>query len=146
MSMIALACSLSYLLVHKTVWMWWILVIFGGLSGGVLLLHHLYMAVVMIEFVHASLNSVAEAFSAKPPKHKGNALNALFAIHHESTAKRHKDALKLAVKPEHRTTAWRPRLFMDRLHTRPPSPEMTAEEFQKLSEANWRKTAMLYID
>lgn len=143
MSLIALACGLSYLLVHKTVWMWWILVIFGGLSTAVLLLHHCYMAVVMMEFIHAALNKVAEAFSAKPPKHKDGALSALFTIHHESALKLHKDALALAVKPEHRNTSWRPRLFMDRLH--PPNRLKMEASKSTNSEEVWNKQRSYFI-
>ena len=111
MSMIALACALSYWLVHKTVWMWWILVIFGGLSTAVLVIHHLYMATVMIVYVHVALNEVVVAYNRSRPSRLKGALHALIELTHAASAKIHAAALALTHNEKHTTAPWRPSLY-----------------------------------
>jgi len=110
MSMVMLACVISYLVVHKTVWMWWILVIFGGLSAAVVLVHHMYMAGVMFVFVHTALNDVVDAFDAAPPKHEKDSLKKLLQVHHDSSQKAIVEAHVFTKRTPTHDAPWRPTL------------------------------------
>ena len=118
--MIAMACALSFWLLHKTVWMWWILVIFGGLASAVVVIHHLYMATVMVVYVHLALNEVVVAYNRSRPSRIKGALHALMKLTHEASAKIHEEALRLHHESHKISAPWRtPLLPREYLKTTP---------------------------
>ncbi len=107
LSMIFLACALSYLLVSTTVWMWWILVTIGLGALALLLLHHVYMSMVMLIFVHSALNELVATLNKRREIHAKELEKDLHAMHTAAAEKAHRDALSFTTDPEKHASPWR---------------------------------------
>ena len=110
LSMIFLACAFSFLLVTSSVWMWWILVTIGLGALALLLVHHIYMAIVMIVYVHHALNELVTTLNTHREIHSKSIESVLPALQTAASDKAHREALSFNSKPEHHDSPWRPQL------------------------------------
>jgi hypothetical protein len=104
LSMIFLACALSYLLVTTSVWMWWILVTVGLAALALLLVHHIYMSIVMLIFVHVALNELVDTLNTRQEVRHAKEIASLQT---SAAEKAHRDTLLFKTNPEHHTSPWR---------------------------------------
>jgi len=104
LSLIFLACALSYLLVTTSVWMWWILVTVGLAALALLVVHHVYMSVVMLIFVHVALNELVDTLNTRL---EVRTAKEIAAIQTSVAEKAHRDTLLFKTNPEHHTSPWR---------------------------------------
>lgn len=111
LSMIFLACALSYLLVTTSVWMWWILVTVGLAALGLLLLHHVYMSIVMLVFTHAAINEFIDILNQRREPIRQREMDAiLHDLQTDAARKAHRDAVSFETTPERHASTWRPAL------------------------------------
>lgn len=114
LSLVFLACLLSFLLVTTSVWMWWILVTVGMAALGLLLLHHIYMSIVLVVFVHTAMNELVASLNQRSEMKHKEMDAVLETLQSDAADKAHRDALAFSTTSEHHSSPWRPQLRVEK--------------------------------